>query len=63
MDNKDNNWQAMLNQMDSVPKLKKVIVSQKETIALLESQLKNEKLKNKNLERLATTRNGKIIED
>jgi len=44
-------------------KLKKRIETQDEIILMLEAQLSNERLRNGNLERLVTTRNGKTIED
>ena len=47
----------------ALQKLKKTVEIQDEIILMLEAQLSNERLKNGNLERLVTTRNGKTIED
>ena len=52
--------------VSNTDKLKKTIEVQKETIALLRTQLHNEKLKNSNLDLLVRTRQvntGKTIED
>ena len=52
--------------VSNTDKLKKTIEVQKETIALLTTQLHNEKLKNNNLDLLVRTRQvntGKTIED
>ena len=52
--------------VSNTEKLKKTIEVQKETIALLSTQLHNERLKNSNLDLLVRTRNDnadKTIED
>lgn len=50
---------------DLYEKLKKRLEMQDKIILMLQAQLSNEKLRNGNLERLVTTRNGngKTIED
>ena len=66
MDKNDNQWQDLLKQVDSIPRLKATIATQKETIALLTTQLNNERLKNNNLDAIvkATSQSKyKPIED
>ena len=48
---------------DLYDKLSKRIETQDKIILMLNMQLSNARLKNENLERLVTTRNGKTIED
>jgi flagellar motility protein MotE (MotC chaperone) len=48
---------------DHLKALQATISAQNAHIELLTTQLLNEKLKNKNLERLVTTRNKKTIKD
>jgi hypothetical protein len=47
----------------ALQKLRKRIETQDKIILMLNMQLSNARLKNENLERLVTTRNGKTIED
>jgi uncharacterized coiled-coil protein SlyX len=50
-------WEKRQKLIDSVPILRSTIASQEETIALLTTQLTNEKLKNDNLNKLLKVRN------
>jgi len=50
----DSEWEKRQKDLDSIPTLRTTIASQEETIALLTTQLLNEKLKNQNLEKIVT---------
>ena len=49
---KNTQWEKRQKELDSIPILRATIASQEETIALLTTQLTNERLKNNNLETL-----------
>ena len=59
MNANDNQWEDRLKQVDSIPKLKATIATQKETIALLKTQLNNERLKNGNLDAMVKANKSK----